>query len=92
MLEFVDNQMALKAAVIKKSVATLDIDFARYIVLSALSLNPTVVYKTAQLMAHLQTMRIFKEKEKEVTEKDLEGLKELGLQIIPQTYLENSIQ
>lgn len=92
MLELYDSQMALKIAIIKKSIASLDLDFARHIVLSGLSLDINKVYKTSQLMAHLQTMRIFKEKENEITQEQLDSLNELSLKVIPETYFENTIQ
>lgn len=89
MLENNDPKQLLKAGLIQQQWSRLDPDLAMHVALSALSLNLTTVFKTVQLMAHLQMMRIM-DSDIKATKQQRDEFEYASQELLPQTYLDRN--
>ena len=78
-----------RQGMVKTHLERLDPDLAVNIVLAGLSLDSEHIFKTMQLMAHLQAMRNIAD-DVEATDEQREEFKVASEVLIPQTYLDRN--
>ena len=84
------TKMLLKSALIKQQLERLDLDLAKHVVLSALSLDSGTIFKSIQLMSHLQMMRYIAKDPESLNPKQLEEFEAASQEILPETYLDRA--